>query len=85
MADRARVEPALTERRGLSRSQAAAYIGVSPTMFDAMIDDCLMPKPKCIGARRVWDRHALDEAFMDLPDADAPTPAVRGVRGGLAA
>lgn len=50
-------------RRGLSRTEAAIYIGVSPTKFDQMIGDGRMPKPRRIDARRVWDIRALDEAF----------------------
>ena len=56
--------------RGLSRVQAAAYIGVSPTLFDQMVKDGRMPRPKLINSRRVWDRLALDEAFAALPDTD---------------
>jgi predicted DNA-binding transcriptional regulator AlpA len=53
--------------RGLSRVEAAAYIGVSPSLFDQMVDDGRMPKPKTINARLVWDRFQLDEAFTALP------------------
>lgn len=54
--------------RGLSRVEAAAYIGVSPTKFDEMVDDGRMPKPKRIDARVVWDRNKLDLAFEAIPD-----------------
>jgi len=54
--------------RGLSRVQAAAYIGVSPTLFDAMIADRRMPRPKRINSRTVWDRIQLDAAFSALPN-----------------
>ena len=60
--------PEGTLPRGLSRRQAAAYVGVSPTTFNAMVADGRMPKPKQIGKRRVWDRHQLDAAFDALPD-----------------
>lgn len=56
--------------RGLSRVQAAAYIGVSPTLFDEMVRDKRMPKPKHINARVVWDRFELDEAFAALSDVE---------------
>jgi hypothetical protein len=52
----------------LSRGEAAAYIGVSPTLFDQMVADRRMPKPKRINTRRVWDRLKLDAAFSALPD-----------------
>ena len=68
MADRDHVLPASLAPRGLSRVQAAAYIGVSPSLFDEMVKDERMPKPTQINARRVWDRFKLDEAFAALPD-----------------
>lgn len=54
--------------RGLSRVEAAAYIGVSPSLFDLMVRDRRMPPAKRINARVVWDRLRLDAAFVDLPD-----------------
>jgi predicted DNA-binding transcriptional regulator AlpA len=69
-APRDNVLPASLAPRGLSRVQAAAYIGVSPTLFDEMVDDGRMPKPVRINARVVWDRIKLDEAFAALPDGN---------------
>lgn len=62
--------------RGLSRVQAAAYIGVSPPLFDEMVKDGRMPKPTAINARKVWDRIKLDDAFAALSDdqRDADDP-----------
>src|SRR5262245_42719250 len=57
--------------RGLSRLEAAVYIGVSPTLFDEMVKDGRMPKPIRINARAVWDRLKLDEAFAALSDTQA--------------
>lgn len=54
--------------RGLSRVQAAEFVGVSPTKFDALVADGRMPKPKRIDGRVVWDREKLDTAFAALPD-----------------
>ena len=54
--------------RGLSRVQAAEYIGVGVTKFDEMVDDGRMPKPKRIDGRTVWDRLKLDAAFDALGD-----------------
>ena len=62
------------EPRGLNRVQAAAYVGVSPTLFDEMVQDGRMPQPKRINSRRVWDRRQLDEAFEALPNKDDPNP-----------
>jgi predicted DNA-binding transcriptional regulator AlpA len=68
MADRDDVLPKSLAPRGLSRVQAAAYIGVSPSLFDEMVKDGRMPKPMRINARTVWDRIKLDEAFAALSD-----------------
>ena len=62
------VLPASLPPRGLNRGEAAAYVGVSPTLFDEMVGDGRMPKPKRINSRTVWDRHQLDKAFEALPD-----------------
>lgn len=56
------------EPRGLSRVEAAEYIGVSPTLFDEMVADKRMPGPKRINSRTVWDRVRLDEKFAALPE-----------------
>jgi len=54
--------------RGMSRDEAARYIGVGTTKFDQMVKDGRMPKPKRIDGRTVWDRIKLDDAFTRLPD-----------------
>ena len=54
-------------RRGLSRVEAAAYVGVSPNKFDELVRDGRMPVPKRINGRKVWDIHNLDLAFDVLP------------------
>jgi len=61
--DQSRIEP-----RGLSRTEAAGYVGISPSLFDAMVKDGRMPQPKRINSRTVWDRRALDVAFESLSD-----------------
>jgi len=63
---RVSVLPISLPPRGLSRVQAAEYIGVGPTKFDQMVNDGRMPKPKRIDTRLVWDRQRLDEAFAAL-------------------
>jgi predicted DNA-binding transcriptional regulator AlpA len=62
--------PASLPPRGLRRVEAAAYIGVSPSLFDLMIAQGIMPKPKRFGARVFWDRLQLDEAFAAIPNED---------------
>jgi len=58
--------------RGLSRVQAAEYIGVGVTKFDELVSDGRMPRPKRIDGRNVWDRIRLDEAFAALDDEGRP-------------
>jgi predicted DNA-binding transcriptional regulator AlpA len=74
MSKSADVLPLSLAPRGLSRVQAAAYIGVSPSLFDTMVADGRMPKAKRIGARTVWDRLQLNEAFDQLPDERDANP-----------
>lgn len=54
--------------RGLSRTQAARYIGIGTTLFDDMVRDGRMPQPVRINSRTLWDRYALDAAFDALSD-----------------
>jgi predicted DNA-binding transcriptional regulator AlpA len=70
MSRRPDVLPTSLPPRGLSRVQAAAYVGVSPTLFDEMVGDGRMPKPVRINGRTVWDRLKLDEAFAALGDEE---------------
>jgi len=55
--------------RGLSRDDAARYVGVSSTKFDDLVTRGAMPRPKRVDGRVIWDRFALDMAFNDLPEA----------------
>lgn len=55
-------------RRGLSRVEAATYIGISASKFDELVRNGRMPGPKRIDGRKLWDVHALDLAFDLLPD-----------------
>jgi predicted DNA-binding transcriptional regulator AlpA len=60
--------------RGLSREQAAEYIGAGTSLFDRMISDGRMPRPKRIDGRTVWDRVQLDKAFAALPGDEERHP-----------
>jgi hypothetical protein len=53
--------------RGLSREQAAWYIGVPEEHFDDMVYEGVMPQPKCNFHENVWDRCQVDLAFEELP------------------
>lgn len=54
-------------RRGLSRIEAAIYVGVGLTKFDQMVADGRMPGARVIDGRKVWDIRRLDMAFEALP------------------
>jgi predicted DNA-binding transcriptional regulator AlpA len=56
--------------RGMSRQEAARWIGVSPSKFEQLVKDGRMPRPKIIDARVIWDRYQLDAAMDELPDRD---------------
>jgi predicted DNA-binding transcriptional regulator AlpA len=60
--------------RGLCRVQAAQYVGVSAGTFDSLVISGRMPRPKCVGSRKVWDRAAVDLAFAALPDESEVNP-----------
>ena len=61
-------------KRGLSRTEAANYIGVGTSKFDEMVKDGRMPQPKRIDGRVIWDRHELDVAFENLPSDGGINP-----------
>lgn len=53
--------------RGLSREEAARYVGVGTTLFDELVAEGAMPRPKRLHNRVVWDRVELDMAFSSAP------------------
>jgi excisionase family DNA binding protein len=57
--------------KGLSRLEAARYVGVSTTTFDEMVRERLMPRPKLVGTRVLWDRAQIDLFFEALPEREA--------------
>jgi predicted DNA-binding transcriptional regulator AlpA len=66
-------------RRGLSREEAAMYIGISPNKFNELVADGRMPAPVKIDSRKVWDIRHLDLAFDALPKEDAAPNSWDGV------
>jgi predicted DNA-binding transcriptional regulator AlpA len=62
----------MAPRRGLSREEAARYVGISPATFDKLRNEHKMPPPRTIGTRKLWDVRELDVAFDDLPRENAP-------------
>ena len=70
----ANILPASLPPLGLSRAQRAAYVGVGTTLYDEMVKDGRMPSPKQINGRNIWDRRALEEAFVALPSDEDVNP-----------
>ena len=64
---RAEIAASLPIVFGLDRLQAAASIGVSATTFDALVGRKVMPTPRLINSRKVWDVDELRSAFKSLP------------------
>jgi excisionase family DNA binding protein len=65
-----KVDPFAYPPRGLSREEAARYVGVGATTFDRLVEERRMPRPVRIGRRTIWDRLKLDAAFTDLGEDD---------------
>jgi predicted DNA-binding transcriptional regulator AlpA len=61
--------------RGLNRTEAARYCGVSPNTFAKAVTDGILPKPFRLYGRVLWCRKALDAALDALSDATADTAA----------
>lgn len=66
--------------RGLSRDEAARYIGVGTSTFDSLVDAGRMPKPLRVGKRAIWDRLKVEAAFADLDDAGQENTIDRALR-----
>lgn len=67
MSAKADISRKLPLRRGLSESEAAVYLSLSPTFFRALVKQGIMPKPRLAGERRIWDVEELDLCFRALP------------------
>ncbi|WP_035829779.1 helix-turn-helix transcriptional regulator [Kaistia adipata] len=52
---------------GLGETEAAAAIGVSATTFRALVQSRVMPQPRRIQSRFVYDIDELRAAFKSLP------------------
>ena len=55
-------------RRGLTRVEAAAYIGVSPSKFDDLRKANRIAPPKILDGRLIFTVERLDEFLDALPD-----------------
>jgi len=59
---------------GLAAGAAAVYLSLSPTVFRELVREGVMPRPRLVRRRKIWDVGELDQAFGNLPrdggDAD---------------
>lgn len=60
-------------RRGLSRDEAASYLGISNSKFDQLRKDGRVGAPRLIDGRKVWDVHILDRDFDAFPSEGEQT------------
>jgi predicted DNA-binding transcriptional regulator AlpA len=53
---------------GLRRNAAASHCGISPSFFDQLVSERVLPQPRRLGVKvRVWVRQELDDALLSLP------------------
>jgi hypothetical protein len=62
-----KVRAASLPRRGLSREEAAMYLGIGTGTFDEMRAAGQVEVPRLIKGRKLWDIRDLDIAFDALP------------------
>ena len=69
---------------GLSAEEAAAFIGVAERTFAAAVEKGLMPGPRALLGRRLWDAEELKTAFHALPRRGLPEAGKLGEDTGAA-
>lgn len=58
-------------RRGLSRVEAANYVGISPSKFDELRKSKRLKPPKVLDGRLIFTVESLDEFLDALPDENS--------------
>ena len=66
---------AIDQKRGLSRVDAAGYVGVGVSLFDMMVADGVMPAPWKYRGRLIWDKTRVDQALDGLSTEVEPPVA----------
>lgn len=72
MRGKAAIATRLPIRRGLSEGEAALYIGIGATTFRELVAEGIMPRPRLLRGRKLWDVDDLDAAFRSLPTENPP-------------
>jgi predicted DNA-binding transcriptional regulator AlpA len=67
VAARANILPPTLEPVGISREQAAALVNAGVSLFDRLVHEGIMPQPRLLGGRLVWDVQEVREAFRAIP------------------
>ena len=67
MPSKASIAGHLPVRRGLDENEAAVYLSLSPSFFRKLVEQKLMPRPRVVAGRRIFDVEELDLAFKALP------------------
>jgi hypothetical protein len=63
-----RIEWSQQLRRGLSRVEAARYLGISPSKFDELRNGRRLRPAKVLDGRKLFGVETLDEFFESLPN-----------------
>lgn len=57
------------------RDAAAALLSISPNHFTSLVDSGLMPQPRTLGRRVLWDADEVKAAWRALPkQGEEPPP-----------
>jgi predicted DNA-binding transcriptional regulator AlpA len=51
----------------VAREDAAALLGVSASHFDSLVTEGLMPQPRELRGRVLWDTEEIKEAWRAIP------------------
>lgn len=76
------IEPSYAPE-GLSRAEAARYVGVGSTTFDRLVEEGEMPPPRRFknAERVVWLKREQDRALEELPiDGEVTSNEYAGVK-----
>ena len=66
MTAKAVIAARLPVRRGLGEEEAAVYLSLSPSFFRQLVERGEMPRPRLLGARRIWDVDDLDTVVFQF-------------------
>lgn len=51
----------------MRRGAAAAHLGISPSHFDKLVREKIMPEPRIAGSVKLWIREELETALLEMP------------------